>query len=303
MTDIIVIGAGPAGLTAAVYACRAGKSVLVIEKGGFGGQITYSPKVENFPGNQEISGMELAEQFTDHAIAMGAELTVGTVEKIEESNGIKRIYCDDGEIYEAKAVIVATGARHRLLGLDREEDLIGNGISFCAVCDGSFFADQDVAIVGGGNSALQEAILLSEVCKSVTVIQNLATFTGESKLADILTKRKNVTCYFNTVVTSLLGADELTGITVKNTESGEERRFDVNGLFVAIGLVPETEAFADVLTLNAWGYADAGEDCRTATQGVFVAGDCRSKTVRQLTTACADGSVAALAACHYIDEM
>ena len=302
MTDIIVIGAGPAGLTAAVYACRAGKSVLVIEKGGFGGQIAYSPKVENFPGNTEISGMELAEQFTDHAIAMGAELTVGTVEKIEKQNNIFRVVCDD-ETYEAKAVVIATGARHRLLGLDREEDFIGNGISFCAVCDGSFFAGQDVAIVGGGNSALQEAILLSEVCKSVTVIQNLADFTGERKLADILTKRENVTVHFNTLVTGLLGSDELTGITVQNTGNGEEKQVNVNGLFIAVGLVPETEPFADVLPLNKWGYADIGEDCKSTTAGIFVAGDCRSKTVRQLTTACADGSVAALAACHYIDEL
>lgn len=302
MTDIIVIGAGPAGLTAAVYACRAGKSVLVIEKGGFGGQITYSPKVENFPGNTEISGMELAEQFTDHAIAMGAELTVGTVEKIEKTDDGFCVVCDD-ETYKAKAVIIATGARHRLLGLDREEDFIGNGISFCAVCDGSFFEGQDVAMVGGGNSALQEAILLSEVCRSVTVIQNLSDFTGEQKLADILTKRKNVTVHFNTLVTGLLGADELTGIAVRNTESGEEKTLSVNGLFIAVGLVPETEAFADVLPLNKWGYADIGEDCKSTTKGIFVAGDCRSKTVRQLTTACADGSVAALAACHYIDEL
>lgn len=302
MTDIIVIGAGPAGLTAAVYACRAGKSVLVVEKGGFGGQITYSPKVENFPGNTEISGMELAEQFTDHAIAMGAELTVGTVEKIEKSENGFRVVCDD-DTYESKAVIIATGARHRLLGLDREEELIGNGISFCAVCDGSFFADQDVAIVGGGNSALQEAILLSEVCRSVNVIQNLSDFTGEKKLAEILTKRENVSVRFNTLVTGLLGADELTGITVKNTENGAEEKLAVNGLFVAVGLVPETEPFADVLPLNQWGYAEIGEDCRSNAEGIFVAGDCRSKTVRQLTTACADGSVAALAACHYIDEL
>lgn len=302
MTDIIVIGAGPAGLTAAVYACRAGKSVLVVEKGGFGGQITYSPKVENFPGNTEISGMELAEQFTDHAIAMGAELTVGTVEKIEKSENGFRVVCDD-DTYESKAVIIATGARHRLLGLDREEELIGNGISFCAVCDGSFFAGQDVAIVGGGNSALQEAILLSEVCRSVTVIQNLSDFTGEKKLAEILTKRENVSVRFNTLVTGLLGADELTGITVKNTENGAEEKLAVNGLFVAVGLVPETEPFADVLPLNKWGYAEIGEDCRSNAEGIFVAGDCRSKTVRQLTTACADGSVAALAACHYIDEL
>ena len=301
MTDIIVVGAGPAGLTAAVYACRAGKSVLVIEKGGFGGQIAYSPKVENFPGRQEISGMELAEELTDHAIAMGAELTVGTVERIENAAGCKRVVCDD-ETYEAKAVIIATGARHRLLGLDREEDFIGNGISFCAVCDGSFFAGRDVAMVGGGNSALQEAILLSEMCRSVTVIQNLADFTGERKLADILTKRENVTCRFNSLVTGLLGNDELSGIRVKNTETETEEILHVDGLFLAVGLVPETENFAAVLPLNAWGYADVGEDCKGTVPGIFVAGDCRSKTVRQLTTACADGSVAALAACSFIDE-
>ena len=302
MTDIIVVGAGPAGLTAAVYACRAGKSVLVIEKGGFGGQITYSPKVENYPSQQEISGMELAEMFTDHAIAMGAELTVGTVEKIEKSDNGFRVVCDD-DTYEAKAVVIATGARHRLLGLDREEDFVGNGISFCAVCDGSFFAGQDVAMVGGGNSALQEAILLSEVCKSVTVIQNLADFTGERKLADIFTKRENVSVRFNTLVTALHGDDALTGITVKNTESGAEETLSLDGMFIAVGLVPETEPFADVLPLNQWGYADVGEHCKSTTGGIFVAGDCRSKTVRQLTTACADGSIAALAACHYIDEL
>ena len=200
MHDIIIVGGGPGGLTAAVYALRAGKSVLVIEKNGFGGQIAYSPKVENIPGTKEISGAEFADQLTDQAMALGADVELENVIKAEKAGDIFRLETEEGSIFEGRSLILALGVKHRTLGLPGEEDLIGNGISFCAVCDGAFYTGQRVAMIGGGNSALQEALLLSEVCAQVTVVQNLADFTGEKKLADALLARDNVDVHFSTVV-------------------------------------------------------------------------------------------------------
>ena len=199
--DIVIVGGGPAGLTAAIYGLRAGKTVLVIEKNGFGGQIAYSPKVENIPGTKVISGAEFADQLTDQAMALGADVELEKVIKVEKCDGIFKVYTEEESIFEGKSVILAVGVKHRTLGLEGENELIGNGISFCAVCDGAFYAGQEVAMIGGGNSALQEALLLSEVCTKVTVVQNLSDFTGEKKLADALLQKENVTAIFNTVVT------------------------------------------------------------------------------------------------------
>ncbi len=301
MHDIIIVGGGPAGLTAAVYALRAGKSVLVIEKNGFGGQIAYSPKVENIPGTILISGTEFADQLVEQAMNLGAEMELETVVRVEAEGEIKRVFTEEGGQYEAKALILAVGVKHRMLGLEGEQELVGNGISFCAVCDGAFYTGLDVAMVGGGNSALQEALLLSEVCHHVTVVQNLAFFTGEKKLADALMAKDNVTVLFSTLVTGYESTDgALSGLQVKNTETGEVQTLKVDGAFLAVGLVPENEIFADFVQLDQRGYFASGEDCRTATPGVFVAGDCRAKTIRQVTTAAADGAVAALAACDYL---
>lgn len=299
MYDIAIIGGGPAGLTAALYARRANKSVVVLEKGSFGGQITYSPKVENIPGFLSLSGNEFAEKLVEQVLEQGADVECTEVLSIS-GNEIKTIHTDDGD-YQAKAVIIATGAKHRMLGLPREEEFVGEGISFCAVCDGAFYSGKTVAVIGGGNSALQEALLLSDLAEKVYLVQNLDYLTGEDKLQEQLKAKENVEIILGNVVDSLIGDTELSGINVKNA-GGEIRELTIDGMFVAIGLVPQNEPFAELITLNNWGYVDAGEDCLTSAEGIFVAGDCRSKKIRQVATAAADGAIAALAACDYVDR-
>ena len=302
MYDIVIVGSGPAGLTAAIYGLRAGKSVLVIEKNGFGGQIAYSPKVENIPGTIQISGAEFADKLLEQAINLGAYMEMENVTGIEKTAEGFHLTTEDGAEFDGRTVILALGVRHRMLGLTGEEELIGSGLSFCAVCDGAFYAGQDVAMIGGGNSALQEALLLAETSKSVTVIQNLPHFTGEKKLADALMEKDNVTVHFSTVVTGYRQENgALTGLELKR-EDGREFAVDVDGAFLAVGLSPENDAFAAHAQLNQWGYFDSAEDCRTRTEGLFVAGDCRSKRIRQVVTAASDGAVAAMAACMYLDQ-
>ena len=302
MYDIIIVGGGPAGLTAAIYGLRAGKTVLVIEKGGFGGQIAFSPKVENIPGFQQISGAEFADKLTEQAMGLGAEVELEKVTSVTKNGDIFTVETEEGSAFEGRAVILALGVKHRMLGLPGEEELVGNGISFCAVCDGAFYAGQHAAMIGGGNSALQEALLLSEVCSKVTIVQNLADFTGEKKLADALLEKENVEVFFSTVVTGYESENgSLTGLQLRNEVSGETSRIAVDGAFLAVGLQPENEPFARHAKLNDWGYFDSGEDCCTATPGLFVAGDCRSKRIRQVVTAAGDGAIAAMAACRYLD--
>ena len=304
MYDIIVVGGGPAGLTAAIYGLRAGKTVLVIEKGGLGGQIAFSPKVENIPGTISISGSAFADQLTEQAMALGADVELEKVIGVETEGSIHRVRTEEGSTFEGRALILAVGVKHRMLGLPGEEELIGKGLSFCAVCDGAFYAGMDTAMIGGGNSAMQEALLLSEVCRKVTIVQNLPFFTGEKKLADALMARDNVQILFSTVVTGYTAANgELTGLQLRSEETGATSSIAVDGAFLAVGLVPENENFAHLAQLDGRGYFASGEDCRTATAGVFVAGDCRSKTVRQVTTAAADGAIAATAACLYLDQL
>lgn len=304
MYDIIVVGSGPAGLTAALYARRAEKSVLVIEKSGFGGQITHSPRVENYPGFVEVSGSELGEKLLDQVITQGADIELDTVLSVTGEPGNFTVTCE-GASYVAKSVIIAAGSKHRTLGLAGEERYTGEGISYCAVCDGAFYKGKTVAIIGGGNTALQEAQLLSDGCEKVYVIQNLAFFTGEKNLASRLYQRKNIEVMFSTVVTSIIGEGEFRGIRLKNTETGKESELFVDGIFVAIGQKPENEPFTSVASINDWGYIEAGEDClpKDAPAGIFAAGDCRTKAIRQVTTATADGAVAALAACRFIDSL
>ncbi|MBQ4600272.1 MAG: FAD-dependent oxidoreductase [Oscillospiraceae bacterium] len=303
MYDIIIAGGGPAGLTAAIYALRAGKSVLVIEKNGFGGQIAFSPKVENIPGTKQISGAEFADRLTDQAMALGADVELENVTSVEKRNGVFHVSTEEGSRFEGKAVILALGVKHRTLGLPGEQELIGKGISFCAVCDGAFYTGQDTAMIGGGNSALQEALLLSEVCRSVTVVQNLADFTGERKLAQALLEKPNVRVLFNTIVTAYDSENgSLTGLHLYNSETAQEQHIRVDGAFLAVGLSPANQAFSGLAKLNDWGYFAAGEDCATETEGLFVAGDCRSKVIRQVVTASADGAVAAMAACRYLEQ-
>ena len=303
MKDIIIIGAGPAGMTAALYALRADKSVLLLEKENFGGQITYSPKLENYPSVMEISGSAFAEKMLEQVMAHGAEIELAAAEKITDMGDYKIVSTEYGD-FEGKAVIIATGSKHRHLGLEGEEELIGSGISFCAVCDGSFFAGKKVAVIGGGNTALQEAVMLSDLCSEVIIVQNLSFMTGEKKLLQILEKKSNVKMIFDTLVTSLSSeGGELRAISLKNTSTDETSTLELDGMFVAIGQQPENQPFAALTALDNYGYIIAGEDCLTDTAGVFVAGDCRTKRIRQVTTAASDGAVAALAACRYIDGL
>lgn len=299
MVDLIVIGAGPAGLTAALYALRAGKTVTVLEKGVFGGQMTYSPKLENYPGFLEISGNELADKMMEQVLSHGAELEMETVTAIETVGETKKVITENGH-FEAKAVIVATGAAHRHLGVEGEEALIGNGISFCAVCDGDFYKGQTVAVIGGGNSALQEALLLSKTSSRVIIVQNLSVLTGEQTSVDKVLATDNIEVIFNSVVTGFEADTALKGVKIKNTENGEEQLIPCEGVFVAIGLIPDTAPFRDVIELDSYGYVKADESCLTNIPGVFTAGDCRTKAIRQISTAISDGAAAALAACKYI---
>ena len=305
MYDIIIVGAGPAGLTAALYARRAEKSVLVIEKETFGGQITHSPRVENYPGFIEMSGNEFADKLLEQVMAQGAEIELDEVTSVTGEAGNYSVNCV-GKRFGARSVIIASGSHHRTLGLDGELRFVGEGISYCAVCDGAFFKGRRVAVIGGGNSALQDAVLLSDSAASVTVVQNLAYLTGEPRLQKILADKPNVDFIYSSVVRGILTEGEaFAGIEIENTRTGEKSELNLDGMFVAIGQVPENEPFRNVATLSEHGYIEAGEDCvpTGARGGIFAAGDCRTKSVRQITTATADGSVAALAAIRFLDSI
>ena len=301
--DVIVAGGGPAGMTAALYALRNGKSVLIIEKEGFGGQITHSPRVENYPGTLSMSGNEFADKLFDQIIAQGAEFEIETVTSVECDGDLKVVRTEEGTSHTGRTVILATGVKHRMLGLENEEDLVGEGISYCAVCDGDFYTGKTVCVAGGGNSALQEAILLADKCREVIMLQDLPVFTGEARLQDVLFAKDNVRSFTDVKITKLrMDDDGFKGVVIEDRTNGTSQQIDCDGLFVAIGLIPENEGFKDLADLNSYGYFDSDEQCTTKTPGIFVAGDCRSKNIRQLTTAAADGAVAALAACRYINQ-
>ena len=298
--DVIVIGGGPAGLTAAIYALRANKSVLVIEKGNAGGQMNFSPCIENYPGFAKISGLELADKFVEHVLDQGGNMEIEEVLSVTDTEGGKLVKTDFGE-HIGKAVVVATGARHRLLGVPGEDALLGKGISFCAVCDGAFYAGKHVAVVGGGNSALQEALLLADQCSKVTILQNLEDFTGEQKLVELYRSKGNTEAFFGVTVSGFSQNAHTVDVKVKNIATGEEEVRSFDGVFIAIGLIPESGPVKDVVETDKYGTIVSDEKCLTKDPAIFVAGDCRTKNVRQISTACADGATAALAACRYID--
>jgi len=294
--DIIIVGGGPAGLTAAIYARRAGKSVLVLEKTTIGGQIASSPKVDNFPGLPGVSGAELGDRLYAQADELGARIELEEV--LEIRDGAPKTVVTDYGSYTCTALILATGTKHRSLGLPGEDIL--SGISYCAVCDGAFYKDKDVAIVGGGNTALQDALFLSDLCRQVTVIHRRDQFRGDPILVEQLKKRENVQFVLETVVEELIGTNgALSALSLKHLPSGAVSQLPVHGLFEAVGQQPESQLAQALNLTDSQGFVPAGEDCLTAIPGVFVAGDCRAKEVRQLTTACGDGAVAALAACRY----
>lgn len=300
--DIIVVGGGPAGLTAAIYARRAEKSVLILEKNGFGGQIAWSPRVDNFPGIPSISGAELSDRMFSQALDMGAEAELLEAVGLRRSEAGLVVITPEGE-YTAKAVVLATGAQHRKLGVPREDELAGNGVCYCAVCDGAFYKDRPVAVAGGGDAALQDALLLSNGCSKVYIIHRRSEFRAEAANVRALMARPNVELCMSCRVTALEGGDELEGVVIESVDGGQRRVLDVDGLFVAVGYEAGNAAFAGVTAQDSAGWFVTGEDCAAGTPGVFAAGDCRAKAVRQLTTAVGDGAAAAVAACRYIDKL
>ena len=299
MTDIIIIGAGIAGLTAAVYALRSGKSVLVFEKKSYGGQISQSHAVENYPGFSKISGAELSMKLHAQAKDFGCEFKNENVTKVIDGE-IKKVVTNKGE-YEARGIIFAMGAEPRKSGLDNEQSLIGRGLSYCAVCDGNFFRGRETMVVGGGSTAVQDALYLSDICKKVYLVHRRDALRAEESLVNKLKEKDNVEFVLDSVLVSAVASPILKSVTVKNVKTDEEREIAVNGLFLAIGQVPATKDFADVLALDEYGYVKAGEDCKVS-EGIYIAGDCRKKPVRQLTTAAADGTVAATLLCEDLDK-
>ena len=297
MYDIIIVGCGPAGLTAAIYALRANKKILILEKDNIGGQITSSLKVENFPGFKQISGNDLMNNLYEQAIDLGCEINIEEVIKIKDGK-IKTVITDENE-YETKSLIIATGCKNRLLGIDREEEFIGNGISFCVACDGAFYKDKVVAVIGGGNSAVINALSLSEICKKVYLIQNLDFLTAEDMLKERIKEKNNIEIMYNSNVVKLIGDDELKSIEVSGKE---DKTIAIDGMFISIGQIPQNDIFKGIIDLNEQNYIKSIE-CLTNKEGIFVAGDCREKKIRQLTTAAGDGTIAALEAINYLNNL
>ena len=301
MYDIGIVGGGTAGMTAAIYGQRAGKKTVIIEGGNFGGQITSSPNVENYPGIASVSGSEFSMNLLDQAMKLGTETVVEKVTGIREEDGIKVIETT-GKEYPCRSIILATGVTHRHLGVPGEEKLTGAGVSYCATCDGAFFRGRDVAVIGGGSTALQDAEVLSDYCRNVYLVHRRDEFRGEESIVRRLREKENVEFVLSATVKEIPGDTMVEGVILNNKKTGEEIRLDVAGVFIAVGQIPQNEQFAETVKLDASGFILASEDCMTSHPGIFAAGDCRTKEVRQLTTAAADGAVAALAACKYVAE-
>ena len=301
MYDIGIIGGGTAGMTAAIYGQRAGKKTIIIEGGAFGGQITSSSNVENYPGIASVSGSEFSMNLLDQAVKLGAETAMEQVTGIRE-DGSGKVIETAGKEYPCRSVILATGVTHRHLGVPNEERLTGAGVSYCATCDGMFFRGRDVAVVGGGSTALQDAEFLSNYCRKVYLIHRRDEFRGEDSIVKRLSGKENVEFVLSATVKEIIGDQSVEGLTLNNKKTGEEFKLDVSGVFIAVGQIPKNEICADVVKLDGDGFILAAEDCVTSHPGIFAAGDCRTKEVRQLTTAAADGAVAALAACKFIAE-
>lgn len=296
--DIAIVGAGPAGMTAALYGARAGKRVILFEGAVYGGQIVQSRLVENYPGAPDVDGYTLAEQMMSPLRRLEVEVVSAAVTAIEQ-NGNEFTVKTAKENVIARTVILATGVTHRKLGVPGEDALIGRGISFCATCDGMFFRGREVAVIGGGNTAVQDALVLSEICSKVYLIHRRDAFRAEERLMERLRAAKNVEIVTDTVVSEMRGENRLSGLVIRNVKTNEVRELSVSGVFEAVGNLPQNAAFADLVALDADGYILANERCETNVKGIFAAGDCRQKSVRQLTTATADGTVAALAAAEY----
>lgn len=302
MTDIAVIGGGIAGLSAAVYACRAGKSVTVFESNMFGGQIVYAGNVENYPGIISLSGPDIADALRNQAFALGALSESRKVTGIELHRDRKTVICGSLE-HSCKSIIICTGTENRKLGLSSEERLIGRGISYCAQCDGAFFKGKTVSVVGGGNTALDDAAYLSGICEKVYIVHRRAQFRGNPMTVKRLERTPNVEMVLDSEITSLNGESELQSITVRNKKSGTTREIFCLGLFIAIGRLPKNNIFQPYVCLDRNGYIETDDEMRTAADGIFAAGDCRRKSLRQLVTAASDGAIAATKALEYLETL
>ena len=300
MYDIIIVGAGSAGLTSAIYAKRANKSVLIFDGNGYGGQIINTVDIENYPATPHISGFDLATKMYNQAKDLGAIFKFEKVEKIEDLGEYKQVITSKG-IYEARAIILSTGSKNKKLGLQNEDDLIGKGVGYCATCDGAFYKGKDVAIVGGGNSAFEEAKYLCDVASKVYVIVRSDKFRGDEGTLNYLKQKSNIEFIMNTQVTKLNFADKLESVELTNKD-GEKSTLNISGLFVAIGRVPENSSYSHLVKLDEYGYIDADEKCHTNVEGIFVAGDNRKKEVRQIVTATSDGAIAVKEALKYLNK-
>lgn len=299
MYDVIILGAGPAGLSAAVYAKRARLNALLIEKGGAGGQVLSTYEVDNYPGLPGVTGMELGQIFSQHADKFGIEKVTAEVIAIDAGKDKKIVKTNQGD-YETAAVVIATGAKHARLGLEKENELTGMGVSYCATCDGAFYKDAEVAVVGGGDVAIEDAIFLARGCKKVYLIHRRDELRGAKALQETLFALPNVEVIWDSAVREIEGEDEVTGIRVANVKSGEERNLPVEGLFIAVGIIPNSEAFEGLVSMDKGGYIVAGEDCKTDIPGIFAAGDVRTKPLRQIVTAAADGANAIYSVQEYL---
>ena len=298
MFDIIIIGGGPSGMTAALYALRANKTVLILEKENFGGQIANSPKVENYPTIKEISGSDLSDRMFTQIMDMGAEFELEDVSKIEKKGDIFEV-STNYNTHQCKAVIIANGVEHRTLGLPKEEELIGKGVYYCAVCDGPMYKGKEVYLIGDANTALQYAVLLSGYCTKVHMFCLFDHFFGDPILQDRVRARENVEVTFNMNLVEYKGEEHLSGLVFENTQTHEKHEFKTDNVFVSVGQIPDNERFKDIVELDK-GFIVTDEDMNTKTPGVFACGDTRKKAIKQVVTACNDGAIAAMSAVKYL---
>lgn len=303
MYDILIIGAGPAGMTAAIYGQRGGKKTIVFDKLSYGGQVINTAEVANYPGIPNMTGLDFADKTYNQMKDLGAEMSYEEISEIRDADKpIKTVVTSSGKEYECKTIIIATGSSPRPLGVENEDRFRGAGISYCATCDGAFFRDKTVAVCGGGNTALEDAEVLSDIAEKVYLVHRRDEFRADATNVKRVKSKKNVELVLDSVVTAIKGERFIQGIEVENKKTGEKRELKIDGLFVAIGQMPENDIFKDVVKLNKAGYVEASEDCLTGTDGIFAAGDCRAKKVRQITTAVSDGAIAALAAIEHINK-
>lgn len=300
MYDIIIIGSGPAGLSAAIYAQRACLDTIVIEKNGIsGGQVLNTWEVDNYPGFPGVTGFELSRQFREHANKLGARVVQDEVVQVELSGNVKKVVCEE-ETYEARCVILASGAHHRTLEVPGEEELRGAGVSYCATCDGAFFRGRTVAVVGGGDAALEHAIFLARMCEKVYIVHRRDKLRGAKRLQERLQALENIEFVWNSETVAIEGKAQVEALRLRQTKTGEEKRLDVDGVFIAVGIAPESELYAGQLELDEQGYIRADESGQTSVPGVFAAGDVRTKALRQILTAASDGANCVASAERYL---